>query len=207
MAIPAGPVTMGAIIIISFDLVGRQLVKVRGTAKAAPHGHLSFLSCTVVYAGGKIISDLLVACSTLICIKHRGVLYEVIRVCQVLFGSIAVTIVTTHTTYGIVTGCHKGIISGSSHINPVVGLIVGGITTTTARRGSRIWRVDFHQPLIVGMADFTVIYFWLRGSLSGNLIIGTSDSGNHYHHKRQDNAQPYLRISHSQICFNGINIY
>jgi hypothetical protein len=94
---------VGTVVVVSLDLVGGKLVKFIRSAQAAPHGHFSFLTRTVMEAGGEHISDLLVASGAFLIIVRGWTGKPVSRMRKGFVARISISIMASCASYTVMT--------------------------------------------------------------------------------------------------------
>jgi hypothetical protein len=99
MAVSAGAMTMGAVIVIPFDLVGGQLIEIGWPAESAPYGHFSLLTGTMMQTSRKVICDLLMTGTTLVFIEHGRMPDEITGMRHIFIPGIVYTVMTSSTSY------------------------------------------------------------------------------------------------------------
>ncbi|MBW1899410.1 MAG: hypothetical protein JRI61_10170 [Deltaproteobacteria bacterium] len=92
----------------------------------------------------------------------------------ILISAISNSIMTPSTPNRIMTRCFEIVVTFTSQVYPIIGLIVWGISSTTSNRCCRIRRMYSYQSIVICMAALTGVSFNLSAaSTSRNLIIGT----------------------------------
>jgi hypothetical protein len=179
MAVSTGTVANCTFLGIALNLMGRELVKIFRSVQSGPHSNFTHLTGPVMNTGYKIIADCLMTGNTLFLVLRRWPRQPVARVGLLLISAIPYTIMTSCTSYSIVTGSFERVITFTTKVDTVIRLVVRGFSTTTSNRWGRIRRMYRNQSVIVRMASLAGVGFNLTTATttSRNLIVGTTNPG------------------------------